>query len=408
MKSSGRKRNFKRIIIFALCCITGTVSILCLTAYQVVHSYIGKVNYVPLDKEGTITENQLSIEDAATENPGMYEEALASEALGEQYEGNQSEEAVMASATISNSDTVSSGEQNTSVNSPDTAEEDIEALDQEIAQNIENDSIPVTKDSKVLNILMIGTDNRSTSEQGLSDSMILLSVNKEAKSIVTTSLLRDIYLSIPGYKNNRLNVAYAIGGANLLIQTIENNFKINIDKYAAVDFYSFIGIVDAIGGIELEITEEELPYVNACINDLNGLLKEEDSDLLTKAGLQKLNGKQVLSYARVRNVGTDFGRTSRQRTVLEVVYNKVKTMNMTQLNDLLDLLLPQITTNFSEKEIFRQLLSLPDYVKYNIDSLSIPIKGTYQDMTIRGMQVLGINFNDNIKELQNRIYHTRP
>jgi LCP family protein required for cell wall assembly len=191
---------------------------------------------------------------------------------------------------------------------------------------------------------------------------------------------------------------------DLLIKTIENNFKIVVDKYASIDFFSFIEVVDAIGGIELEVTEEELPYVNDYIREINGILKEDNTDLLSKAGLQQLSGKQALGYARVRYVGTDFARTTRQRKIVELILAKVREMSMSDINDLLDIILPEVTTDFKEKEIFYQLLALPDYLDYDFDSWSIPMKGTYRDMTVRGMQVLAIDFSDNIKELKNRIY----
>ncbi len=402
----------KKIIIFSLCCIIGTVSILCLTAYQVLHKYTGKVNYVPIDREH-VYEGNPEVSSGAY-GPMNDTEAFASGSLkGQRTEGqtsNSSDGAALTPTPESGNAEVTSGEQQPTGGSQEVNDDggtELQILEDRIARNIEDNDETVMKDRDVLNILLIGTDNRSTQDRGLSDSIILLSVNKEEETIVATSLLRDIYLSIPGYRNNRLNAAYAIGGAGLLIKTIENNFKIEVDKYASIDFFSFIEVVDAIGGIELEVTEEELPYVNDYIREINGILKEDNTDLLTKAGLQQLTGKQALGYARVRYVGTDFARTSRQRKIVELILDKVRKMSMSDINDLLDIILPEVTTDFKEKEIFYQLLALPDYLDYDFDSWSIPMKGTYQDMTVRGMQVLGIDFSDNIKELMNRIYLTR-
>lgn len=413
MKKSGRNRNIKKIILFSLCCIISTASILGLTAYQVMHRYTGKINYVPIDQEDTVTENP-------TVSTGAYDEEALSDTDSYAAVTPESQQTKEQSAGVGDvaaflpipepgSTEGTSGESIPTGGIPvesDTDGSELQMLEDGIARNIEENSIPAAKDSEVMNILLIGTDNRSTKERGLSDSIILLSVNKEEETIVATSLLRDIYLSIPGYRNNRLNAAFAIGGAGLLIKTIENNFKIEVDKYASVDFFSFIDVVDAIGGIELEVTEEELPYVNDYIKEINGIQKEGNTDLLSEAGFQKLNGKQALGYARVRYVGTDFGRTSRQRKILELILEKVRKMSMSEISDLLDIILPEVTTDFKEKEIFRQLLELPDYLNYDFDSWSIPMKGTYQDMTVRGMQVLGIDFNDNIQELMDRIYLT--
>ena len=111
--------------------------------------------------------------------------------------------------------------------------------------------LPVMEDKDVFNILLIGSDSRDLNDLGRSDAMMILSVNKKTKNIILTSLLRDIYLNIPGKKSNRLNTAYAIGGAKLLTETIEENFKIKLDGYVSVDFFAFLEIIDAIGVLPL-------------------------------------------------------------------------------------------------------------------------------------------------------------
>ncbi|HPU63706.1 MAG TPA: LCP family protein, partial [Mobilitalea sp.] len=183
--------------------------------------------------------------------------------------------------------------------------------------------IPVMKDKNVFNVLLIGSDSRDPDDRGRSDAMMVLSVSKKNKEIVLTSLLRDIYLNIPGKKSNRLNAAYALGGAKLLTETIENNFKIKLDGYVAVDFIAFLEIIDILGGVTVEVTEEELPFLNSNIRNINMFLNEDtDKDLIPAAGKYLLNGKQTLGYSRIRYAGTDFARTARQRKVLEQIFEK--------------------------------------------------------------------------------------
>lgn len=280
-------------------------------------------------------------------------------------------------------------------NLPDSSAEEIAKLEAEIRKNMEDQSIPIKDDDKVLNILLIGSDTRSQKERGRSDSMILISINRKTKKIVATSLLRDIYLKIPGKKNNRINAAYSIGGADLLMDTIQKNFKIKIDRYVCVDFLSFVDIIDQIGGVTIDVTSKEAEAINLNLTGDNTIIS---------SGVQVLNGRQALGYSRLRSVGySDFERTARQRRVLEQVYNKVRGLNLIQMNDLLNKILPSITTNLSEGEIIYQILSLPKYSKYNIEQWSIPEKTSYRNMRIRGMAVLGIDFKENIDELQNKI-----
>ncbi|NLZ81307.1 MAG: LytR family transcriptional regulator, partial [Clostridiales bacterium] len=248
-------------------------------------------------------------------------------------------------------------------------------------------------------------DSRKAGGTGRSDAMILVSINKSKKEIVSSSLLRDIYLQIPGKGNNRLNAAYAFGGANLLLDTIEENFKVKVDKYAAVDFYSFMSIVDAVEGVTLEVTKEEIPIINSYVKELNKLTgQDESNDFLTEPGLLHLNGKQALGYARNRYIGSDFERTARQRRVLEQVFLKVKSADLIQINELLNTFLPQVTSNITEAEVFSLILSLPAYSGYELKQLSIPVKNSYSFMRIEGMSVIGIDFEKNIEVMYNEIY----
>ncbi|MDR3644859.1 MAG: LCP family protein [Clostridia bacterium] len=299
---------------------------------------------------------------------------------------------------------VSSEDTTSSKNSPQT---DIASLEKQIQDNLKSNSTPLAYDKDVFNVLLIGSDNRADVGGSRSDTMIILSINRKTSRIIMTSLMRDIYLSIPGHSDNRLNAAYAYGGSQLLLQTIQNNFKIKIDKYMSVDFFSFIDIIDKLGGVKITVTDAELPILNSYVTEINLLKGLSPNDgLLLKAGDDLLlTGKQALGYSRIRYVGNaDYQRTERQRTVLTKVFTELKGQNIIKQNEILNLLLPDVTTNLSKGELFSLLLSAPAYAKYTLDQDRIPIDGTQHGVVINHMDVLGIDFAKNIAEMQSRIY----
>ncbi|MDE6313260.1 MAG: LCP family protein [Lachnospiraceae bacterium] len=257
----------------------------------------------------------------------------------------------------------------------------------------------------VKNILLIGTDARSKDEDGRSDSMIILSINSKNNRIVMTSILRDSYVEIPGHGSNRINAAYSYGQEALLIQTIEQNFKIPIDAYAKVDFFSFIDIVDAVGGVEIDVSEEEMKWVNAYLNETNELLGKEFGDgYLTQSGTQTLTGKQALSYARIRYIGTDFQRTERQREILNAVMNKAKAMGPTGITKIMNTVLPKVTTNIPDSELTMMAMKSVMYMGYDMEQIHLPLDGTWENAKISGMEVLKIDFEANIAGFKEAVY----
>lgn len=287
----------------------------------------------------------------------------------------------------------------------DASKEEIDTLEEQIRKNMEENSIPIRSDKDVFNILLIGSDTRTSGKSGRSDAMIVVSVNKKTRKIVATSLLRDIYLQIPGVSNNRINAAFAYGGADLLTETIKNNLKIDIDRYVSIDFYAFVEVVDIVGGVTVEITDRDIPIMNKYIHELNKLLeREEEKDIIHVSGTLDANGVQALAYIRNRYIGMDFARTTKQREVLEKLFNKVKDSNLIELNKILNTVLPEVTTNLTEGELFSLILNIPSYSKYDLQQWSVPAEGTYSFLRIRGMDVIGIDFDKNITKLQEKIY----
>lgn len=265
---------------------------------------------------------------------------------------------------------------------------------------------PMKKDG-VVNILLIGNDSRQNGEDGRSDAMILLSISSRTKTIYMTSLLRDMYVDIPGHDGNRLNAAYSYGGAELLMETVEKNLDIPVNRYMLVNFEAFANLVDAVGGVDLELTTGELEYVNGYLVEYNMLTdRPQGTDNMdtTKPGLVHLNGPQALAYCRNRYIGTDFGRTERQRKVLTAVIKKLPAAVGTNFQELMDGLLPNLTTNLTQNECYRLSLMAGKLLTYDIVSDSIPQPGTYRNATIRKMEVLEVDFEANIKYLKEKIY----
>lgn len=266
--------------------------------------------------------------------------------------------------------------------------------------------LPLSEDG-VVNILLIGNDSRENGEDGRSDAMILLSISRKTKTIYMTSLLRDMYVKIPGHDDNRLNAAYSFGGTELLMQTVEENLDIPVNRYVQVNFEAFANLVDAVDGVELELTTEEIEYVNGYLVEYNMLLnRPQGTDNMDTgvSGLVHLNGAQALAYCRNRYLGTDFGRTERQRKVLEAVIRKLPQTLLTNSTGLFDGLLPNLTTNLTKAECVRLGLMGAGALTYEITADSIPQPGTWQDATIRKMAVLQVDFEANRKYLKEKLY----
>ena len=274
-------------------------------------------------------------------------------------------------------------------------------------EEIDNLTTAPMQEDGVVNILLIGNDSRTNGEDGRSDAMILLSVSSKTKKIYMTSLLRDMYVEIPGHDDNRLNAAYSFGGAELLMDTIEHNFDITLNRYVLVNFEAFANLVDAVGGIDLELTNEEVEYVNAYLWEYNVLTERpEGTDYMdtSLSGMVHLNGAQALSYTRNRYIGNDFGRTERQRKVLEAVIRKAPKALATNPKELIDGLVTNLRTNLTQQECFQLCFKAAGALGYDIEQSSIPLDGTYSNASIRGMSVLEVDFEANKDFIQKNIY----
>lgn len=235
------------------------------------------------------------------------------------------------------------------------------------------------KGSNIVNILLIGQDRREGEGRARSDSMILCTFNKKTKQLIMTSFLRDLYVQIPGYNSNRINAAYAAGGMSLLDKTLAQNFGLHIDGNVEVDFTQFAGIVDLLGGVEIELRQDEANFIN-----------EETGSSLSQ-GVYRLSGDQALAYSRIRKLDADgdFSRTNRQRKVMSALVEAYKDSSLTTLLSLMNGILPMITTDMSKLQILGYALELfPVLSGADIVSQRVPADGSYTNQMIDGMAVL--------------------
>ena len=274
-------------------------------------------------------------------------------------------------------------------------------------EKIESVSREPFKEDGVKNILLIGNDSRTQDESGRSDAMILISISSKTNSIHMTSLLRDIYVEIPGHDGNRLNAAYAYGGPELLMETLEENFGIEVNRYMLVNFQAFANLVDAVGGVDLDVTNEEVQYINGYLVEYNQLEgRAEGTDYLdtSLSGTIHLNGPQALAYCRNRYIGTDFARTERQRKVLSAAMKSAPVAMLTNGGELIEGIASNVTTNLTKSEISGLMIQAPAMPTYDLIQGSIPLEGTYSNATIRGMSVLEVDFEANKQYIQTEIY----
>lgn len=235
----------------------------------------------------------------------------------------------------------------------------------------------VENSEDIINIMLVGQDRRPGQFRQRSDAMILCTVNKKTKTLTMTSFLRDLWVRIPGYYDERLNVPYAIGGFKLLNKTMEYQFGIHADYNVEVDFTGFEKVVDAMGGVSISLTSAEA-----------GTMNKSTGWGLTQ-GVNTLNGQQALAYSRIRYIDSDFNRTNRQRTVLNAVFEKMKSKSAAELYNLALEILPIVTTDMKDSEIVDLIYDMATILpEMTVVSQRVPIDDSYSFASIDGKSVL--------------------
>lgn len=252
-------------------------------------------------------------------------------------------------------------------------------------------------------IALLGIDSRADDygRGNRSDCIMLAVLNQDTKEASLVSIYRDTYLKITGRGLDKVTHAYSFGGPELALSTLNTNLDLDITEFVTVNFEAVVDCVDAIGGIELDITSEELKYINTYVHELNRVTGNSAADV-TKAGEQHVNGVQAVAYARIRyTAGGDYKRTERMRTVLMKLFEKAKTLDVAELNKLVDVMLPKIYTNIESKEI---LEILPEIAKYKIkENIGWPYNT--RGATIGGIWYgPAVTLESNVTKLHQEIY----
>lgn len=250
--------------------------------------------------------------------------------------------------------------------------------------------------SDVQNILIIGSDARGDVDGMRSDTMILASIDKKNHQLKLTSFLRDSLVKIPARNSyNKLNAAFSFGGAKMVIDTIEYNFKVKIDNYVIVDFEIFTEFINAIGGVDVDgITEAEVNWLRANVRGIN-----------INPGKSHLTGGAALWYCRVRKIDSDFKRTERQRKVVGAVINQIKHTNPLKTFNAVKKILPMITTDIGSTSLMSLGINgLLRYMRYDMFQMQIPAEGTWWNKTYSIGAVLEMDISKNAEKLKDFIY----
>ncbi|MGL4990764.1 MAG: LCP family protein [Sarcina sp.] len=237
----------------------------------------------------------------------------------------------------------------------------------------------------IKNIALFGVD--STEGDGRSDSMMVATIDTKHKKVKVTSLMRDIYVEIPGFEDHKLNSAYAFGKEETAIKTINQTFDLNIEDFVTVDFRTLPQLVDFVGGIEMELDKNEAREINQHIAHLNTILNK-NSALITQAGTYQLDGVQAMAFCRIRSTpGDDFKRTERQREVLGILFGKMLDVSPTKYPKMLNDMLPLVKTSLSTSEILSMGTDVAS-IGGNLEQGRFPVDGDWDSKEIKGMSCL--------------------
>ncbi|MCC8067520.1 MAG: LCP family protein [Clostridiales bacterium] len=299
---------------------------------------------------------------------------------------------------------------------PEEVEEETEERTGELVSDAElaaiQDSMDTSKevvsDEDIYNVLLIGVDRQERTWNGNSDCVILVSINKADNRVTMVSLMRDTYVNIPDVGYKKLNAAYAYGAGPLLCETVTENYKIEVDRYVAVDFWDLVDIIDIIGGVDLEVSAEEVEVANGYIMDMCERLMDIDPSehyFPSEGGLIHADGVQAVAYARNRYVGnSDFDRTERQRYVLTQLMAEVQQMSLAQMTEKMQSILEYITTNISETEIWSMVTELPEMLQYDFETSRVPYDNMYSTIYVNGQDMLVPDWEETLELLHDFIY----
>lgn len=274
----------------------------------------------------------------------------------------------------------------------------------------------IEEDKAVFNILLIGTDDRTTkfNDNARGDTCILLSINRETNQVHLVSFERAIGVKIPSgeYEGqwDWLTHMFWYGGPYLMTRQIRENFKVDVTKYIRVNIRTFMELVDSVGGVDIDMTEAECNNINHpegtfTAGNIKGMHVENEVQQDLVPGINHLNGATAMCYARLRAIDDDWHRVERQRKVILAAVENLKKLSVTELDKLLNNVLPLVQTNLTEGDIASLIPEAATFVNMDYDTTTFPLKHTYGLMDgMCGRKVLALDFETNAEELQNFLY----
>lgn len=252
-------------------------------------------------------------------------------------------------------------------------------------------------------IALFGGDSRKGELQAgtHADSMMIVSIDNSTKAVKIVSVYRDLVMEQMDGSLRKANNAYYVGGPQEAMEMLNKNLDLEVRDYVTVDFKAMVNVVDLLGGIEVELTEAEAEELNKHIGETASVAGKKYAPV--EAGVQQLDGVQTVTYARIRkNVGDDYGRTERQRFVIEKIFEKIKDTNLLKLNSIANEVLPQVSTNLSAKQILKMAVSAG---KYKIEGKSgYPFELTDGNVSGLGSSILPVDAEKNVRELHAFLY----
>lgn len=249
------------------------------------------------------------------------------------------------------------------------------------------------RDPDVLNVLVLGLDTRERGGSGRSDVNMLVSIRRTDGRVRLASLLRDTLVPIEGHGWNRLNSAYLFGGPGQSINTVNGVYGTDVQRYVKLDFFAISDIIDAVGGVQVELTKAEVDW-----------LRDDGVNIPAGAGIKQLDGAKALAYARIRKLDSDFQRTQRQRNVMKAALKNLRSMGPVQSVALMRKLLGQVRTNIGTAEMLSLAATVVSARGQDITELTVPVKGSYSFKNYKGMSILSVNFDKNTNALRDFLY----
>jgi LCP family protein required for cell wall assembly len=258
--------------------------------------------------------------------------------------------------------------------------------------------------SEVINIALFGVDRRDKNEPARSDSIMILSIDEKNKKIKMSSIMRDTYVKVKGHGETKINHAYAYGGPELAIRTLNENFDMNIRDYATVDFFNLEKIIDAIGGVTVDVKKNEVDLINSYMNE-TATIQNESITRISNSGSQPLNGMQAVAYTRIRyTAGGDFVRTERQRTILSGMFAKIQSLGAKEFPSVVSKLLPLTETSMNSMDIIKLGSKVFSSNIKTLDQERFPKEEYSYDKTIDGIWYLVADMESTVDQLHKYIY----